>query len=201
MLVYGASGHAKVIIDCLQAGQVPVSGIFDDNPDIRQLLGFPVLGSYQAQYLPEEPLIIAVGNNQIRQKITALVRHTYGKVIHPSASISAYAKVGDGTVVFHQAVIQASASVGRHCIINTAASVDHDCILEDFVHISPHATLSGNVLVGEGTHIGAGATVIPGISIGKWCIIGAGAVVTKDIPDYATAVGVPARIIKIKPLH
>ncbi|QHT68232.1 acetyltransferase [Rhodocytophaga rosea] len=200
MLLYGASGHAKVIIDCLQASKVPVTGIFDDNPDIQQLLGLPVLGSYQAKYLPEEPLIIAVGNNQIRRKITALVQHTYGKVIHPSAIVSAYAKVDDGTVVFHHAVIQASASVGQHCIINTSASVDHDCVLENFVHISPNATLSGNVSIGEGTHIGAGATIIPGISIGKWCVIGAGAVVTKDIPDYAKAVGVPARIIKIKPL-
>lgn len=109
--------------------------------------------------------------------------------------------MGEGTVVFHHAVIQASAIIGRHCIVNTSSSTDHDCTLEDFVHISPHATLSGNVMVGEGTHIGAGATVIPGITVGKWCVIGAGAVVTEDIPDYATAVGVPARIIKIKPLH
>jgi sugar O-acyltransferase (sialic acid O-acetyltransferase NeuD family) len=201
MLLYGASGHAKVIIDCLQASQISISGIFDDNPDIQQLLGLPVLGTYQTQYLPNEQLIIAVGNNQIRRKITDLVQHTYGRVIQPSAIISAYAKMGAGTVVFHNAVIQASASVGQHCIINTTASVDHDCVLEDFVHISPNATLSGNVTVGEGTHIGAGATVISGICIGKWCIIGAGAVVTKDIPDYSTAVGVPARIIKIKPLH
>lgn len=201
MIIYGASGHAKVIIDCLQASQVPITAIFDDNPEIEQLLGLPVSGPYQAQHQPEEPIIIAVGNNQIRQKITTLVQHTYGKVIHPSAVISAYAKVGDGTVVFHHAVIQASATIGRHCIINTSASVDHDCVLEDFVHISPNTTLSGNVSVGEGTHIGAGAIVIPGISIGKWCVIGAGTVVTKDIPDYATAVGVPARIIKIKPLH
>jgi acetyltransferase-like isoleucine patch superfamily enzyme len=52
--------------------------------------------------------------------------------------------------------------------------------------------------VGEGTHIGAGAVVIPSIRIGKWCTIGAGTVVIRDIPDYATAVGNPARIIKFR---
>lgn len=201
MIVYGASGHAKVIIDCLQTRHIPVKAIYDDNPDIKQLLNLPVNGSYQSQYLAQELLIIAIGNNQVRQKITAVVRHAYGKVIHPSASISAFASIGEGTVVFHNSVIQAAAIVGRHCIINTAASIDHDCILQDFVHISPNAALSGNVSVGEGTHIGAGATIIPGITIGNWSVIGAGAVVTRDIPDYATAVGVPARIIKIKPLH
>jgi sugar O-acyltransferase (sialic acid O-acetyltransferase NeuD family) len=107
--------------------------------------------------------------------------------------------VGEGTVVFHNSVIQAGSVIGKHCIINTAASIDHDCKLEDFVHISPNATLSGNVKVGEGSHIGAGATIIQGITIGKWCTVGAGAVVIKDVPDYATVVGVPARVIKLKP--
>jgi acetyltransferase EpsM len=71
-------------------------------------------------------------------------------------------------------------------------------VIADFVHISPNATLSGNVKAGEGSHIGAGATIIQGITIGKWCTVGAGAVVIKDVPDYATVVGVPARVINIK---
>jgi acetyltransferase EpsM len=101
--------------------------------------------------------------------------------------------------VFHNSVIQAGAAIGSHCIINTSASIDHDCVLADFVHVSPNATISGNVTVGEGTHIGAGATIIQGVTIGKWCTIGAGAVVIRDVPDNATVVGVPGKIIKIKP--
>jgi acetyltransferase EpsM len=103
-------------------------------------------------------------------------------------------------VLIHQSVVQAGTVIGRHCIINTSASIDHDCVIEDFVHISPNATLSGNVRVGEGTHIGAGATIIQGITVGKWCTVGAGAVVIRDVPDYATVVGVPARVIKVKPV-
>lgn len=200
MLLYGGSGHAKVVIDCLLANQIQIHGIFDDNPDLHQLLHFPVSGIYQSNFLPQEPLIIAIGNNAIRKKIASLIRHNFGKVIHPSAITSPFAQIQEGTVVFHNSVVQASTSIGKHCIINTGASVDHDCIIEDFVHISPHATLSGNVTVGEGTHIGAGAIIIPGVTVGKWCIIGAGSVVIKDIPDFATAVGVPSKIIKIKPL-
>lgn len=200
MLLYGGSGHAKVIIDCLLAHGIPVQGIFDDNPALTQLLDFPVVGAYRHTHLPNELLLIAIGNNTIRQKIASLVQHPFGRIAHPSAIVSDFASIGEGTVIFHSSVVQASVVAGKHCIINTAASVDHDCILEDFVHISPNATLSGNVQVGEGTHIGAGATVIPGINIGKWCVIGAGAVVTKNIPDFATAVGIPASVIKIKPL-
>lgn len=199
MLLYGGSGHAKVVIDCLLANGMAVHGIFDDNPDLRTLLNFPVVGSYHKEYLPKEELIISIGNNRIRQKVAQSISHPLGKIIHPSALFSTFATVSGGTVVFHNCVVQAGAAIGKHCIINTAASVDHDCMIADFVHISPNATLSGNVKVGEGTHVGAGVTIIQGITIGKWCTIGAGAVVIRDVPDYATVVGIPAKVIKIKP--
>jgi sugar O-acyltransferase (sialic acid O-acetyltransferase NeuD family) len=196
VVLYGGSGHAKVILDCIEARGGAVHGIFDDNPDLKELLGVPVLGPYYPGTLPEEPLIVAIGNNRIRHRIAATVRHGFGTAIHPSALLSRHAMLGEGSVVFHQAVVQAGTVAGRHCILNTAATVDHDCRLGDFVHVSPNATLSGNVTVGEGTHIGTGASVIQGVRIGRWCVVGAGAVVVRDIPDYAVAVGVPARVIK-----
>lgn len=52
------------------------------------------------------------------------------------------------------------------------------------------------VQIGEGTFIGKGCMILSGVTIGKHCVIGANTVVTKDIPDYATAVGSPARVIK-----
>jgi len=56
---------------------------------------------------------------------------------------------------------------------------------------------SGPVEIGSGSWIGIGVSILPNIKIGKNCVIGAGAVVTRDIPDYSTAAGVPAKIIKI----
>lgn len=55
----------------------------------------------------------------------------------------------------------------------------------------------GPVIIKDGAHIGIGAIIMPGITIGKGAVIGAGAVVTKDIPDYALAVGIPAKVIKV----
>ncbi len=196
MLLYGGSGHAKVIIDCLLANNLPVHGIFDDNPALTSLVDYPVVGSYKKDFLPQERILIAIGNNYIRNKLANIIIHTFGMVIHPSAQVSRFASLGLGTVIFHNSVVQAGTNIGTHCIINTAASIDHDCIISDFVHISPNATISGGVQVGEGTHIGAGATIIQGIRIGKWCTIGAGAVVIRNVPDFATAVGVPAKIIR-----
>jgi sugar O-acyltransferase (sialic acid O-acetyltransferase NeuD family) len=202
MYLYGAGGHSKVITDILNSLGTQVIGMFDDNPpdakytpmEVRdgiRLLGegFPTL---------DAPLIISVGNNFRRAELASLIDATYGTAIHGTAIVSDKASVGVGTVVLQGAIIQAGAKIGAHVLVNTAASIDHDNIIGDYAHVSPHATLCGHVQVGEGTHIGAGAVVIPSISIGKWCTVGAGAVVIRDIPDFATVVGNPARVIKMR---
>ena len=192
MYLYGASGHAKVIIDILETSGVRVDGLIDDNPNINQLQGYPVRHTFTG----ESPFIISIGNNKIRKQVAERLQTSYGKAIHSSAILSPTAKIGDGTVVMQGAIIQADAKIGKHCIINTGASVDHECVIGDYVHVSPHATLCGNVHVGEGSWIGAGTTVIPNLSIGKWCVIGAGSVITEDIPDHVLAFGNPCRIIR-----
>ena len=195
MYLYGASGHAKVIIDILRDMGIPVLGAFDKNPAIKEIGGIPVLGAEMEQEL-EQPVLISIGDNSIRRRVAENLQHNFGRAIHPTAIISPSASIAAGTVVMQGAIIQADAQIGMHAIINTGASIDHDCQIGDYAHISPGAVLSGNVQVGEGTHIGSGAVVIPNLKIGRWCKIGAGAVVIRDIPDGVTAVGNPARIIK-----
>ncbi|WP_075557282.1 acetyltransferase [Parabacteroides timonensis] len=192
MYLYGASGHAKVIIDILKANEVDVDGLIDDNPEINDLLGYPVFHGKENLF----PLIISIGNNNIRRKIAEKLRGEFGIAIHPSALLSPYASVGEGSVIMQGTILQSCVQVGRHCIINTGTSIDHECIIEDYVHVSPHSTLCGNVFVGEGTWIGAGTTIIPGVKIGRWSIIGAGSVVTKDIPDRVLAVGNRCKVLK-----
>ena len=195
--IFGASGHGKVVADCLQSMQHVIVGIIDDAPKPSHWEGIPILSSTEIQLLPKSSfLLLAVGNNTTRKAIA--LRYSdwvYGQAIHRSAQVVPSVRMGEGTVVFAQAVIHADARVGKHVIINTGAIVEHDCVLDDYVHVSPNAVLAGNVSVGEGTHIGASAVVIPGISIGKWCTIGAGTVVIRDVPDGVTVVGNPGRIL------
>jgi len=72
------------------------------------------------------------------------------------------------------------------------------CELGDFSFVGSNATSGANVKVGEGAFIGLGACVIPGIRIGKWSVVGAGSVIIEDVPDYATVVGNPGHVIKIR---
>lgn len=192
--LFGASGHAKVIIDIVKAQGDDIGRLYDDAPHCSEIHGYPVDKASDSDVAG--PMIISIGSNRVRKMIAERYRLEYARAIHPQAIVSPSAHIGVGTVAMQNALVQADTSIGCHCIINSGASVDHECRIGDFVHISPHATLCGNVHVGEGTWIGAGATVIPGITIGKWCTIGAGAVVINDIPDGVTAYGNPCRIKK-----
>jgi len=195
MLLYGASGHAKVIASILRAARQEVTAIFDDDLGKKNLGDLPVVGVYDPDFQPAAPLIISIGYNDIRRKVANVIRHRFGTAIHPSALVDETATIGEGTVVMPGVIVQADARLGRHVILNTAATVDHDCVLGDFVHIAPGATLCGAVQVGEGTLIGAGSVVAPNLTIGANCLIAAGSVVTTHIPDGATARGNPARVI------
>ncbi len=198
MILYGASGHGKVIIEILESIGAPHIEIWDDEER-------PAVWDHTVKLPPargvtvDNELIVSIGNNATRKSVAERVgaQVKFGTAVHAAAHVSRRAQVGMGTVVMAGAVVNADVSIGRHCIINTSASIDHDCVIGDYAHISPNATLSGDVHVGQGTHVGAGAVAIQGVRIGKWCTIGAGSVVIGDIPDHATAVGNPARVIKI----
>lgn len=196
--LFGASGHAKVIIDIIESNGFEVGYIFDDNPDIKVFLGREVISNYSNEQLNSNPLIISIGDNAVRKEVFEKLKDVElsPAIAHPSAIISPYSKIGKGTVVMPNVVINSDAYIGENCIINTSAVIEHDCLIEDFTHISPNAALAGGVKIGKGTHVGIGVSTIQCIKIGENTIVGAGAIVTKDLPANCTAVGLPAKPIK-----
>lgn len=204
LIVVGAGGHGKVVADTAMSAGYKVIGFVDDVADKPPLQGLDFLGKTDdlPSVVPRFPgvsLIVAIGGNAVRQSIVSRFRECriqWGTVLHPSSTISHYARVGVGTVAMPGVVVNAGTCIGDHVILNTACSVDHDCVIEGYAHISPGAHLAGNVIVGIGAHIGAGVSIIPGCSVGSWSVIGAGASVVSDIPSGVVAVGVPARAIR-----
>lgn len=195
--LYGASGHGKVVKDILNAYGVKVEAFIDDNFDVNECYGRPVL--HNATGL--SPMIVSIGVNRTRKAVVEkLIENNknieFSTAIHPSAIVSSSAKIGEGSVVMAGAVINADAVIGKHCIVNTGATVDHDCVIEDFCHIAPGVSISGATHIGEGTWVGVGSSVIQCLNIGKNCFIGAGSVVVKDIPDNVKAFGNPCKVIK-----
>lgn len=199
LLIIGASGHGKVIVDiALALNKYHEVSFLDDDESISECLGFGVIGNVcdLKDYVSEYDMVVAIGNAQTRCRIMEQIASAGGTIatlIHPQAVVSKYATVGEGTVVMPGAVINAGAVVGRGCIVNTSASVDHDCRIGDFVHVAVGAHLAGTVSVGAETWIGIGAVVSNNIHICGQCMIGAGAVVVSDTTEPGTYVGVPAK--------
>lgn len=202
LILIGASGHGKVVADIAIKNGYDILGFLDDNLNVKDVMGFPVLGRVADAelYIGKAEMCVTIGNALVRSRImTELLQKgaDFPVLVHPNAVIGLNVELGSGTVVMAGAVVNPSVSVGRGCIINTCASVDHDCVLEDYAHVSVGAHVAGTVHVGMNTWIGAGATVRNNVNICGDCMIGAGAVVVKSVEVRGTYVGVPAKMVRL----
>jgi sugar O-acyltransferase (sialic acid O-acetyltransferase NeuD family) len=207
VIVIGAGGHARVLLDTLARCGVMVAGLTDADPAKhgKLLVGVRILGadSILEKHRPGSTILVnAMGSTEsmtTRQAIFERLKAAgYGflAVTHPSAVIAPDAVLGEGVQVMAGAIIQPGAKIGANSILNTGAQVDHDCVIGAHVHLAPGATLSGTVAVGDGTHVGTGATIVQGLRVGRGCLVAAGSVVTKDVADGERVAGVPARRIR-----
>ena len=204
LLVYGASGHGKVVADIGRSAGFALAGFLDDDPakEGSSFFGARVLGwkrlAFQRGAWADAVVALGIGDNAARERCFERLGAADWEVatlVHGSAIVAPSARVGAGSVVMALVAVNPDAVVGEGAILNTGAVVEHDCTLGRFVHLSPNAALGGNVSIGDRTHMGLGAVALPGVRIGSDVRVGAGAVVNRDVADGLTVVGVPARPI------
>lgn len=204
VIIVGAGGHAKVVIEILLTLSVEIIGATDSNSERvgTCILGIPVVGTDEAilQYKSKEIFLVnGIGSVALPRIRTGIFNrfkelgYSFITTVHPSAVVSSEVVLGEGSQIMAGAIIQPGCYIGENCIINTGTSVDHDCRIGSHVHLAPRVTLSGGVQIGDGVHVGTGATIIQGIQIGRNSIVGAGALVLKDVAENAKVIGVPAR--------
>lgn len=201
VVVLGAGGHAKVVIELLRAGGHEVFGVLDADPTPRAVVGAQVIGDdskldeLKAQGVARA--FIAIGDNGLRLRLGRKAQKAGFELVNaisPAACVSPSARLGVGIAIMAGAVINAETDLGDLAIINTGAVVDHDGIIGEAAHIAPGCALAGDVTVGQRAFLGVGTSVIPGRRIGDDVVIGAGACVVHDIPAGTLAMGVPARV-------
>jgi sugar O-acyltransferase (sialic acid O-acetyltransferase NeuD family) len=196
LLVAGAGGHAKVVLDAAIACGFEIAGLLGRPDGASQILGHPVF--HTVDEARAEGFIAAEGDNHRRAAEFERLRAAGlapVSVVHPTAILSERVTVGDGTFIAAGVVVNVDALIGENAILNTGCRVDHDCVIGAHAHIGPGATLCGGVRLGDGVLAGVGASFAPETGAGAWSIVGAGAAVIDRLPERMVCVGVPARAI------
>jgi sugar O-acyltransferase (sialic acid O-acetyltransferase NeuD family) len=208
IIIIGASGHAKVIIDIIEKEKkYNIIGLIDEFKETGEtILDYKIIGKEKDLpfLIKKHSLVggvIAIGDNWIRSKVCGKIKliepsFEFVSTIHPSVQIGKNVKIGAGTVIMPGVIINACSLVGTHCILNTNSSLDHDSEMGDFSSLAPNVSTGGNVRIGDFSAISIGATIIHGITIKEQTVIGAGSVVLKNIQDFSVAYGVPASVVK-----
>lgn len=208
IVLFGASGYAKVIIDIIEKqNEYQIVGLIDDfKPVGERLLNHTVIGKIEdlSRLMIEYDIyggILAIGDNWVRSKAVEKVcsvvpSFKFVNAIHPSSVIGQDVKIGDGSVVMAGVVINPSSSIGAHCILNTNSSIDHDGIMKKFSSLAPNVTTGGNVEIGEFSAISIGSIIIHGKKIGNHTVIGAGSLILKDVGDNEVVFGLPGKCKK-----
>lgn len=193
LILIGAGGHARVLVDLLACLDRPVLGAVDPGvpPGDPGLLGLPVLGGDEvlAAYPPDmvDLTIAFAGSHRPERRDTAFwhwqnLGYMFPALVHPAAAVSRHATLAPGVQVMAGAVIQAMATVAANAIVNTRASIDHDCRIGRSSHLAPGTVLCGGVSVGEVCLLGAGCIILPGRQVGDRSLVGAGIVLDRDLP-------------------
>lgn len=208
IIIIGAGGHAKVIVDIIINQQkYIIAGFIDEHlPKGTMVLDHQVLGKQDelSALVKQHSVfggIVAIGDNFIRSIIvkdikTSIKEFQFVNCIHPKSNIAYDVVMGEGNVVMAGATINTSSSIGNHCIFNSNSSVDHDNKISDFVSIGPNAVNGGDIRVGDFSAIGIGATVQHKIKIEHNCIVGANSLVNKNTKPNSVYYGVPAKYIR-----
>lgn len=207
LILIGGGGHCKSCIDVIeQQGKHDIVGILDlPEKKGEKILGYEIFGNdgdIQKYHNLGYEFLITVGQIKsavIRRNIfdkLELLGAKIATIIAPTAYVSKYAKLGEGTIVMHNVFVNTGANIGKNAILNSGCNIEHDVIIGNHCHISTGTFVNGDCKIGDEVFIGSHATISSQVNVGNNVVIGAGTLVIKNIEDNKKAVGVPAKIIQ-----
>jgi sugar O-acyltransferase (sialic acid O-acetyltransferase NeuD family) len=211
VIMLGGGGFAREVLDTIDVINTqtensisPVGFVYDGaGKDAGKLIhGIPVLGdlSYlKSVDFNEVSLVAAIGRPVWRRKMVEEAKKMGGKfmsIIHPTATLSKWARIGEGAIMQRFCIVMPDAVIGDFFISNGFVGIGHDAVIGDYVHMNPHVVISGGTVIGNDVFIGLRATVLTS-RIGDGAVIGACALVTKDVPPNMMAKGMPAKFYEM----
>lgn len=210
VVIWGARGHARVVMDALEDDNFELIAMGDNDPTIEPPFPeVPVFHSYESLVdwvsaindrgvISSVGAVVAIGGGRGRDRasISSHLRD-FGfdlvSVIHRTSTLSRHCSWGIGCQFLASSSVGPGAELGDFVIVNTGAIVEHDCLVGTGVHVAPRAVVLGEVVIEDFAFIGAGAVVLPRVTVGTGATVGAGAVVTRDVAPGVVIRGIPAR--------
>lgn len=205
IVLYGAGGGGRELADSLSYDPFwNVIGFVDETIKPGTIIdGLEVLGGLDwiRQYNGNLALCILnypVKKAEIIKRIQEANKSiSFPVILNIKSQVSKHAVLGEGCIVAHPFnKISPGVYIGKHVWINTGCRMGHNVKVGDYSTIYSGINIGGETYIGQECLIGSGVTIKPGVMIGDGVTVGAGSVVVKNVPDHATVVGNPARILQ-----
>ncbi len=152
-------------------------------------LSKPVLGDIDTYQIKDNDyFIVGIADISFRKKMIEKLENRNAKfinLIHPTAIISATAKIGMGNLINPYCIIGPEVVIGNYNILTSQSAISHDCVVGSNNFLAT-TILCGHVSIGDNNSFGIRASVIPNIVIGNNVVVQAGMTVDKNIPDGTT---------------
>ncbi|MGC8423705.1 acetyltransferase [Mixta calida] len=200
LIIIGAGGFAKAVIDSLNFEKYDVIGFIDSTKTgVHQ--GYPILGNNLTDLKSPQDYnyFIAIGDPDARafwlEKVKELKLQTIN-VIDETSIVSKKVLLGTCIYIGKMAIVNCDSHLEDGVVVNTRALIEHGNYISYCSNISTNVVLNGDVYVGERTFIGSCTVVNGQLKIGRSSIVGSGSVVIRNIPDYVVVAGTPTRLLK-----
>lgn len=163
LLIIGAGGHGRCCLEIAQSMNKYDDIAFLDNQNVNKKINdCKVIDTTEKLnfYYPEYKYIfVAIGNNELREKIINSVKeigYNLETLISSDSYISKYAFIGEGCVIFPKSVVQTNTTIKNGCIISSGAVIDHDVTLNECCHINANAVIKASSIVPKLTKVDYG---------------------------------------------
>jgi sugar O-acyltransferase (sialic acid O-acetyltransferase NeuD family) len=204
LVIFGTGGYAECVAEAVEAaGILDIAGMVSGPGGSAPAGSRPLISEQEFLGDTARPMIgvVAIGDSFKRQQVVDMITgklpsFRFATIVHPHASVSPSAKLGEGTVVLAGVVVGPHVSIGRHSLLFSGTVVEHGSVVGEFVSTAPGVSVGGDARVGDRTFIGIGASIMHSTVVGNDVVIGAGAAVVASAGDNIVLAGVPAREIR-----